>query len=140
MMCFLLANIALFNLEGFADLRVGGAPRSYTEAAGPPDWPGQVAQTLHNLGIDPGDKVAIIGYGFDSFWARLARVRIVAEMLSYEADAFWEGDPSFQAEVLQAFASTGAKAIVAENVPSHVSLSGWHRIGSSNYYVYVLGS
>ena len=29
--------------------------------------------------LEFGDEVAVIGYGFDSFWARLAKVKIVAE-------------------------------------------------------------
>jgi hypothetical protein len=82
--------------------------------------------------------VAIIGYGFDAYWARLARVKIVAEMLDWQADDFWLGDPMFQSRVLHVFASTGAKAVVAENVPSYASLIGWHRVGESNYFIYIL--
>jgi hypothetical protein len=93
---------------------------------------------LHGLGIQPGDKVAVIGYGFDSFWARLARVQIVAEMLGAEADPFWLGDPALQSDVLQAFATAEARAVVAERVPSYADLSGWHRVGDSDYYVRIL--
>jgi hypothetical protein len=81
--------------------------------------------------------VAIIGYGFDSFWARLARVRIVAEMLGHQAGDFWLGSEALQQEVLRAFASTGASAIVAEYVPDYARLNGWHQVGNSNYYIYV---
>jgi hypothetical protein len=81
--------------------------------------------------------VAVIGYGVGSFWARLARVQIVAEMLGWQADDFWLGDSALQSDVLQAFANTGAEAIVAENVPSYASLTGWHRIGNTSYYVYI---
>lgn len=134
----LLANIVLLNLEGLTHLSDGGEAPFSAEAAGPPDWQGEVAEELHALGVQPGDKVAVIGYGFDSFWARLARVQIVAEMLGWQADPFWLGDPALQSEVVQAFASTGAKAIVAEHVPSYATLSGWHAVGDSNYYVYLL--
>jgi hypothetical protein len=72
--------------------------------------------------VEQGDKVAVIGYGFGSFWARLARVQIVAEMLGWQADDFWLGDPALQSEVVQAFAGTGARAIVAEKVPSYATL------------------
>jgi hypothetical protein len=131
---FLLANLALFNLEGFARLSGDGNPSS-PQVAGPPSWPGEVAQELHSLGIQQGGKVAVIGYGFDAFWARLARVQIVAEMLEWEAEPFWWGDPALQSEVVEAFASTGAQAIVAENVPGYASLAGWHRVGDSNYFI-----
>jgi len=141
MILFMLVNIATFNLEGFRDLVGWGNPhQAVVSQAKPPSWPGEVAEELHRLGVQPGDKVAIIGYGFNSFWARLARVKIVAEMLWVEADGFWLGDAALQSEVLQAFASTGAEAIVAENVPSYASLPGWHRVGDSDYYIYIFGS
>jgi hypothetical protein len=139
MILFMLMNIVVFNLEGYRDLTgKGNLNLSASPQVGPPGWPGEVAEALHQLGVQPGDRVAIIGYGFDSFWARLARVQIVAEMLGREAGAFWLGDPGLQSEVLQAFASTGAEAVVAENVPSYASLTGWHRVGSSSYYIYIL--
>lgn len=134
MILFLLADIALFNLQGFDALN---APAS-TETSGPPAWPGAVAEELHKLGIEQGDKVAVIGYGFDAFWARLARVQIVAEMLEWEADPFWLGDALLHSQVIQAFVSTGAKAIVAEYVPGYASLVGWYRVGDSNYYIFPL--
>ena len=41
-------------------------------------------------------------------------------------------------EVWQFTISDGARAIVAENVPSYASLSNWHKVGNSNYYVFIL--
>jgi hypothetical protein len=139
MMLFMLTNIVAFNLEGFVSFTVntntGQTSNVHDET---PSWPGAVAIALYELGVQPEDKVAIIGYGFDSFWARLARVQIVAQMLPKESSAFWLGDPALQSQVLQAFAGTGAKVVVAENVPGHVSLINWHRVGNSNYYIYIL--
>lgn len=37
-----------------------------------------VAQGLWRMGIGPGDKVATLGTSFQAYWARLARVRIIA--------------------------------------------------------------
>jgi hypothetical protein len=130
-------SLVAFNLEGFRALS-RNTGQSASPVAGPPGWPGEVAEELQHLGVQPGDKVAVIGYAFDSFWARLARVKIVAEMLDSGADAFWVGKPALQDEVIRAFAGTGAKAIVAENVPSYASLVGWRQIGNSNYYIYLL--
>jgi len=137
---FMLANLLIFNLQGFVDLAGKANPTSTThQQAGPPSWPGEVAQTLHQLGVQPGDKVAVIGYAFtSSFWARLARVKIVAEMFDWEAEPFWLGDAETQDRVLGAFADAGAKAIVAENVPGYASLNDWHQVGNSNYYIYIL--
>ena len=140
MVLFMLLNITIFNLEGYRDLTGSEKTSQSTsnQQASPPNWPGEVAEALHRLGIKPGDKVAIIGYGFDSFWARLARVQIVAEMLDWEADPFWLGNSVTRSKVIQAFARTGAKAIVAEHVPNYASLSGWHQVNNSNYYIYLI--
>ena len=139
MILIMLINIAAFNFEGFHALSSNAfSTQSVSRQALPPSRPGEVAEALQRLGMQPGDKVAVIGYAFDSFWARLARVKIVAEMLDKDAEAFWLGDASLHAKVVQAFARTGAKAIVAENVPSYASLAGWRQVGNSNYYVHIL--
>ena len=100
-------------------------------------WPDEVAASLHRLGVPPGSNVAVIGYGFLSYWARLARVRIVAEMFGWDALPFWN-DADVRANAIRAFARTGASAIVAEEVFTSANLSGWHRVGSSDYYIYLL--
>jgi hypothetical protein len=139
MLLFLLGTIAAANLEGIFDLTEHRGIRQQASVQDTrPTWPGEVAEKLHRLGIRQGDKVAVIGYAFDSFWARLARVKIVAEMVNSDKDPSWLDDGGLQSQVIQAFASTGAKAIVAENVPSHASLSNWHRVRNSNYYIFVL--
>lgn len=139
MLAFMLMSILAFNLEGLKTL-VGGesAAPGDNQSAPAPSWPGEVAEELHRLGIQAGDSVAVIGYGFDAFWARLARVQIVAEMLEWQAEAFWLGDSTVRSQVIEAFAHTGAKAIVAEHVPAYASLAGWHRIGDTDYYIYLV--
>jgi hypothetical protein len=139
MVLFMLVNIVAFNLEGLGNLSSSGnRNQRISQQAGPPSWPGEVAEDLHRLGVEPGDKVAVIGYALESFWARLARVQVVAEMLGWQASDFWLGDSTLQSQALQAFASAGARAVVAETVPSYASLNGWHRVGNSNYYIYLL--
>jgi 4-amino-4-deoxy-L-arabinose transferase-like glycosyltransferase len=139
MISIIAINILAFNLVGFRKLTGITDPSQLPkQQARLPSWPGEVAEALQQFDIEPGDKVAVIGYAFDSFWARLAHVQIVAEMLGWQADDFWLGDPANQSEVIQAFESTGAAAVVAERVPSYATLKGWHRVGDSNYYVYIL--
>jgi hypothetical protein len=139
MVLFLLISIVAFDLKGFSDLSSSrNRDQGSSQQARPPSWPGEVAEELNRLGVEPDDKVAVIGYGFGSFWARLARVHIVAEMLGWQADDFWLGDVALQSEVVQAFSGTGARAVVAERVPSYATLSGWHRVGHSDYYIYML--
>ena len=137
MIVFLLINLVAYNLEGFSALvSKPNQQQEPIQAASPPGWPGEVAEELFNLGVAPGDRVGVIGYAFDSFWARLARVKIVAEMFEWEADPFYLGSPEFQSEVIQAFVRAGVRAIIAEQVPAYTSLEGWHQVGKSNYYVY----
>jgi hypothetical protein len=130
----LLANIVLFNLDGFTRLNPSWQS-SLDAVAVPAAKPLAVARTLQELGVRQGDKVGVIGYAYDSFWARLARVRIVAEML--EADEFWHGDEGLRQSVLQAFANSGVDAVVAEYVPGYAGLRDWHQVENSNYYIYV---
>ena len=132
----LLGNIILFNLDGFTRLNPSlqsGIGVAATSAA----TPLAVTRTLQELGVRQGDKVGVIGYAYDSFWARLARVRIVAEVLEADADEFWRGDEALRQSVLQAFANTGVDAVVAEYVPGYAVLCNWHQVENSNYYIYV---
>jgi hypothetical protein len=131
----LLANILIFNLDGFKRLNPSEGA-GFTSLAASPARPLRVAQALHDLNISPGDKVGVIGYAYDSFWARLARVKIVAEMLDVDSDDFWRGDDALQQSVLQAFAGTGARAVVAEHVPEYAQLDDWYQVGESNYYIF----
>ncbi|MGH7380694.1 MAG: hypothetical protein ACREKR_00495 [Candidatus Methylomirabilales bacterium] len=102
----------------------------------------QVADGLNRLGVQPGDRVAVIGWGsWMSPWARLARVQIVAEIPHagrfQEGDKFWTADHSVKSEVINTLARTGAKVIVAQ-VPSSASTSGWQRIEHTEYYAHIL--
>jgi hypothetical protein len=132
----LLANIILFNLDGFTRL-TSSWQSSLGAAATPAAKPLAVARTLQELGVRQGDQVGVIGYAYDSFWARLARVRIVAELLEADADEFWRGDEALRQGVLQAFANSGVDAVVAEYVPGYAGLTDWHQVENSNYYIYV---
>ena len=134
----LLANLAYSTLQGYADLQDNLAPATGSMASRPPSWPGEAAQELQALGIRAGDPVALIGYGFDSFWARLARVQIVAEMLDSDAEPFWNGDDTLRSEVIEAFAGTGAKVVVAEYVPAGTPMAGWRQVNDTNFYIYVI--
>ena len=137
---FLLLEIAAFNLQGFQDLSSRSARHSETRVSGPPGWPGEVALALQQQGLRPDEPVGVIGYAFDSYWARLARARIVAEMFGWQAAPFWFGDDGEREGVLRAFARAGARFIVAEHVPENAATEGWYRVGQSNYFIYRVGS
>ena len=98
----------------------------------------QVADGLHQLGIAPGDRVAFLGNGMNNSWARLARVRIVAEMRPPEEDHFWEANDEVKQHLIRIFATTGARAIVTAHMPIAAANPDWHQVGTTAYYAYLL--
>jgi hypothetical protein len=100
----------------------------------------RVAEKIREIGLVKGDEVAILGqYGEYYHWARLARVRIIAEVP--DAEAFWRTSPDVRLRVLQVIRNTGAKLFVhrldndmeASQVPTNEE---WIDIGD-RYYVHV---
>jgi len=136
---------------------VGGSSGYYAVSAvvkavrGPahPHW--EAAQALRALGVRPGDAVACFGCAGKAYWARVAGVRVVAEAydarLGEEEDTFAaagrqdeviEANGAVRKRVLDAFRGTGARAIVTREVPEHAARHGWHRLGRTGYYAYLL--
>ena len=99
----------------------------------------QYANHLKHLGLQPGEKVAIMGGAVEALrWARLARVQIAAEMPWTEMEKFWQADDATRRRIVETFASTGVKAIVAEKTPLAFADTEWNRIGTTNDYAYIL--
>lgn len=112
-------------------------------ARGRDPWPRenyQVAEGLQQLGLKPGDTVAVIGRGFHaSGWARLARLRIVAELPVDQVESFWALDEAGQGEVMRALAQTGARVAVAtEGLPGSVHDEAWRQLGNTDQFAFVL--
>lgn len=104
-------------------------------------WPHvqwNIADNLKQMRVRSGDKVACIGDSFDAYWARLARVKIVAEIPQKDVNHFWAADSQIKSQVLQTFSKTGAKLIVTKNLPDYASQTGWQKIENTNYHVYIL--
>jgi len=100
-----------------------------------------VAERLRAMGVEPGDRVALIADGdYEECWARLAKVKIVAEVphsleTGDAAAAFWNSSPETELAVLDILKRTGAKAAVADTPPS-VLPAGWAWIGSTGRAVF----
>jgi MFS family permease len=111
--------------------RVVGRGLRYAE---PPQWP--VANELHALGVRAGDKVGYIGPDDSSFWARMAKVRIVAEMES--RDGRWASDAALRSKVIQAFKDGGAMTVVARVEGGALPKEEWRRLGRDDYFAFLM--
>jgi 4-amino-4-deoxy-L-arabinose transferase-like glycosyltransferase len=98
----------------------------------------QVAERLRELGIQPGNRVARLSTTAGAHWARLAGVKIVAEIPLEDEPIFWAADPVEQHKVLQAIASTGAKFVVTRDPPICAAAEGWIPLGGTGFYAYRL--
>lgn len=97
-----------------------------------------VAETLHSVGAQPGDTVALLSSSPGAHWARLAGVKIVAEVPAEDENIFWAAGPVEQKKVLQVFASTGARFVVTKDPPICATANGWISLGSAGFYAYRL--
>jgi len=100
----------------------------------------RAAESLNRNGVLPGQSVGLIGSGWDGMvWARLARVRIVAQIPPDNANRFWQApDPPVKTGVYDAFARVGAKAVITEETPPSTGFEDWQRVGDTHYYVHFL--
>ena len=107
------------------------APKQVNE-----NW--EAAQKLKELGVRPGDRVALIGVLAEQHWLRLANLKAVAELRYRDERQFWTGDASLQDTVFAAFAATGSRIVVAVHAPITAVKEGWIRLGNTDYYAHVL--
>ena len=102
----------------------------------------KVAKYLHDAGLRAGDPVGSVGWTYSAYWARMARVRVVAEIPEDEFReesrmAFWSSDTANRTVVMRLFRDVGAKAVVATDIPVGSAPANWQHIGDTDYYVYV---
>ena len=93
------------------------------------------AEQLPRYGASAGDKVAIIGDGTSAYWARLAKVRIVAEVMGGKrgAQEFWNAPQATKHQAYSAFASAHA-TVVMSSCPAIIP-ADWTQIAGTNYCV-----
>ena len=105
------------------------------------------AQSLQQLGVQPGDEVACMG-GYaclnQNYWARLAGVRILTEVYNPNPNLFeqWAGLPN-RAQVLDILRQQDAKVLVAQFDPASLgddpaAAQGWIRLDGTDLYAYPL--
>lgn len=133
------ARVLEFPSQGEPEQEVATGPRAAITSAGATD-PTRAATAARLWGLGPADRIAFVGYAFGATFARLADLRIVAEVPWSEAPEFWALSPDRRAEALQALARAGARAVVAEERPRGDPPAGWERMGGTHYLVRPLPS
>jgi hypothetical protein len=99
------------------------------------DW--RVASALEQIGLRPDDQVASIGLPAEDTFLRLARLVLPTWVPFNEVDQFWALDPQGKLEVFLDIAATGAKAVIAEEVPPE-DRADWQRLGDTSVYIHLL--
>lgn len=104
-----------------------------------------IAERMKRLGLHAGDKIAYIGPAVDADWARLAGIKIVAEIpLIYlrnekllnntlndnarDIRDFWNDPGPGRAEALSAFVKAGARMLVTDGFYEGQYVAGWKRV------------
>jgi hypothetical protein len=99
----------------------------------------EIAVWLARAGLKPWDRVAVVGHSFSSvYWARLAKLQIVADVPETAVDQFWSADPRLRSQLMAALAGSGVTAIVAEEGNTSVPRPDWQRVGKTKYYFYLM--
>jgi hypothetical protein len=100
----------------------------------------EVSKGLNKSGLQEDDKVAIIGLYDDYYWARLAKLRIIAEIPAEEIDNFWASPKTTKLQIFEAFKKAGAKVVIAGKIPSTIYATelNWKEIKNTSYYYYIL--
>jgi hypothetical protein len=129
-----VATIIVARLSFLAadDLKLGNRPSPEQQL-----W--IVVERVREAGVLPGDRVAILGRkGAHEFWARLGRVRIVAQIP--DEDAFFAADVKVQNEVRAALARTGARVLMYRRASRSRIGPEWRRLGRTDYYISMLAA
>lgn len=118
------------------DTMMWSARRLATDSGRHVDY--EIAAALTTAGIRPGDQVGSVGFAFDAYWARLAGVRIVAEIPTPDVPTFWSDTAAGRAAVYDAFRRAGIRILVAPDAPDTAAAVGWQRLGVDRHAVYWL--
>jgi 4-amino-4-deoxy-L-arabinose transferase-like glycosyltransferase len=108
----------------------------------------EVAETMRRQGLQPGDRVAYIGFELGAAHVGVERAHIVAvipERVTHDdkiwgrpyvftfpkQDEFWRSSEQTKQQVFEVFRSVGAKWVFADTVPKWADVTGWQVAGGS---------
>jgi hypothetical protein len=89
-------------------------------SAGSPET--RIAADLVSHGIVPGTPIALVGPHAESYWARTARLKIVANVPDPLAQTYWILPEARRDSILARFADRGARVAIATRPPAHGQL------------------
>jgi hypothetical protein len=115
--------------EGGALTRTEGMDNGPSSAA--------VAGELVRLGVRPGDELGVLGHSLDCYYARLAGVRIVAQIWEDPEQIAGLNAPEVR-RVLTQLKQIGVKALVARAKPGFVNDEGWIAVPRTDVYIRML--
>ncbi len=121
-----VALVLTFALRFYGRLKddVFAARRAASPQWGNLSW--KVARDLAASGITPGTRIALIGPYAQAYWARTARLNIVASVPAPVAQRFWNLAPDDRERLLNEFAAGGAQVAIAITPPADgVPDSSW---------------
>jgi hypothetical protein len=90
-----------------------------------PDYQ-MVADGLRDLGVQSGDCLAVVGYPFDPYYARYARLRVIAQIPA--PDELWGLGSQELKSVTERLRQIGVKAVVAKNRPDIPTQANWRDV------------
>ena len=85
----------------------------------------KVAAELQAMGLRAGDRVAIVGPGFETYYAQIAGLKIVAQIPN--EDEFQHLNPPELATVTARLSALGVKALIAKDRPLSAAPEGWRQ-------------
>jgi hypothetical protein len=85
------------------------------------------AKNLQKMGLQPGDKVAYIGFAASCYFAQYDHLRVVSQIVN--ADDFWQLNAEDAKRVEDRMASIGVKAVLTSNRPASNQEAGWDEVG-----------
>jgi hypothetical protein len=104
-------------------MNAGAGPNSTIEDV-------RAAEGVIRAGVRPGDKVAVIGDTTGTYWARMAKVRIIAEVgRNGLTEYFWKLPPETRSRVYGALSNIHARLVMAR-CPAE-TVDGWERVAGT---------
>lgn len=128
--CLVLVVPAVRSLYGRADRDLFDTTMIIRGVYNEDNTPWRIAESLKAAGVPEGARIAMIGTGTHAYWARLANLRVVAEVPHLEVLRFWRKGRVGRDSVLAKMAErSGATFVVADMPPEIYGTRFWKPLG-----------